>query len=98
MNFHKLTDVHSLGGYTKANKDHPKLYFGKWGHRVRPDRSGTQIANACSVNDFVDDDYRYEASKWLVDWDVLPKNWDFGKADSKPAAFDAGGKYDICKL
>ncbi|PBP21743.1 hypothetical protein BUE80_DR007560 [Diplocarpon rosae] len=82
------------------NRNHPKLYFGKWKHSVDV-VFNDGFANDClgavvNQKDYHSDDYQYFAADNLVSGKAVPAHYSYGDADSVPQAFEAGGKYDIC--
>ncbi|KAL2073785.1 hypothetical protein VTL71DRAFT_11111 [Oculimacula yallundae] len=82
------------------NRDHPKAYFGKWKHHVDV-VFNDKFANDClgavlNKKDYHSDDYQYYASDNMIVGLAVPAIYKYGNADSTPAAFEAGGKYDIC--
>lgn len=92
-----LLNVRCLDEDGQRGKDHPKLYFNKWTHSVWP-WSNTDASPHICLSSYSSNDYRYEAGKWLVTWDALPTDWDFGTANSVPSSFGLGGRYDMCLL
>ena len=85
----------------QPGRDHAKLYFGKVHHPVFTTRHTSSFVATCppaSADEYRSDDYRYFAAKWLVEASVIPREWNFGEADSTPMEFQAGGKYDMCRI
>jgi hypothetical protein len=83
----------------QKNKDHPKLYFGKWHHPVFDTQQTQWFPITCpptSEDDYRSDDYRYESWSWLSPGSAIDLSWDYGSADSYPPAWDSGGRKDIC--
>lgn len=98
--------------FNDGNKylDHPKVYVNKYHHAVHQNMNG-DFKNDCAVtsdDEFRMNDYYYNSADWLVDgttigedlswagpnWGGIVKVW----ADSFPASFWGGHKYDVCKL
>jgi len=82
------------------NRDHPKVYFGKWKHNVAL-VFNDNYANDClgaiiEKSDYHSDDYQFYAADNLLIDTVVPSSYTYGNADSTPQAFEDGGRYDIC--
>lgn len=76
--------------FQQKNKDHPKIYFGKWHHSAHSDWHTTTFKNTCpptSGDDFRNADYQFWARNNLRHTSVLDPNWKWGKATS-PANID----------
>ncbi|CZT44966.1 uncharacterized protein RSE6_05228 [Rhynchosporium secalis] len=83
-----------------TNRNHPKAYFGKWKHHVDV-HFNDKFENDCfgavlNSTDYHSDDYAYYASDNLVLGSAVPATYKYGKADSTPSSFEAGGAYDLC--
>ncbi|KAK6351404.1 hypothetical protein TWF718_004564 [Orbilia javanica] len=97
-------NVHNNAG---PNGDHPKLYVGKFHHSVHMDPyTSIWTKYKCAFNappvygnwDYRDSDYYFPAQEWLVNGDLIRKDWTWGTSDSPPPAFLDDGNYDICYL
>ncbi|CZT09287.1 uncharacterized protein RCO7_04104 [Rhynchosporium graminicola] len=93
----RLTDRAQNGN---TNRNHPKAYFGKWKHHVDV-HFNDKFENDCfgavlNSTDYHSDDYAYYASDNLVLGSAVPATYKYGKADSTPSSFEAGGAYDLC--
>ncbi len=67
-------DELSFGG---KDKDHAKLYFGKFHHPVL-DHAYGNFPVTCPPNsqsDFRSNDYQFRSSQWLVDGIIIPGKW-----------------------
>ncbi|KAK6520873.1 hypothetical protein TWF506_001116 [Arthrobotrys conoides] len=89
------------------NGDHPKLYVGKFHHSVHTDPYTSIFSKyKCAFNaapvygnwDYRDSDFYFPAQEWLVNGDLIRKDWTWGTSDSPPPAFFDDGNYDICYL
>lgn len=92
-----LSEVGITDEYGQHGRDHAKLCFTKWTHSTWPWMNRDVSPHVCALP-YASDDYRYEAGKWLVTWDTLPTDWNFGTADSVPSSFGPGGRCDMCEL
>jgi len=76
--------------FQQKNRDHPKIYFGKWHHSAHTDWHTTTFKNTCPPNsddDFRNGDYQFWGANNLRPASVLNPSWDWGKATS-PANID----------
>ncbi|KAJ2980066.1 hypothetical protein NQ176_g2864 [Zarea fungicola] len=78
-------DVGDQGSFTNKNRNHPKLYFGKFHHSVHSDWYTDAFKNTCpptSGTDWRNDDYQFWARDNLRHVNNLNPNWQWGAADS----------------
>ncbi|KAK6503338.1 hypothetical protein TWF481_008361 [Arthrobotrys musiformis] len=106
-----IPEAYSEGDHVRNNAgpngDHPKLYVGKFHHSVHTDPyTSVWTKYKCAFNaapvygnwDYRDSDYYFPAQEWLVNGDLIRKDWTWGTSDSPPPAFLSDGNHDICYL
>jgi hypothetical protein len=67
----------------QKNRNHPKIYFGKWHHSAHIDWHDNSFKDTCppdSANDFRNADYQFWALNNLRHTSVLHGDWNWGKA------------------
>jgi hypothetical protein len=69
--------------WLQKNRNHPKIYFGKWHHSAHIDWHDNSFKDTCppdSANDFRNADYQFWALNNLRHTSVLHGDWNWGKA------------------